>query len=416
MYRTLVNSWPLFFGLAMLMIGNGLQGTLLGVRASLEQFNVTAIGMIMSCYYIGYMLGSYVVPKMVVRVGHIRVFAALASLASTTVLVNGLFADPYVWGAVRIVSGFGFAGLFIVIESWLNNVTTNRIRGQVLALYLIVLYGGMTVGQFLLTLADPQGMELFVLTSVLVSLALLPVSLSSRPAPAFSEPERVSLAHLYKTSPLGVIGVTFSGMTTATAMAVGAVYAQHAGFSLSQTSSFMAAFITGGVLFQIPIGWASDRYDRRRVLIAVTFLSACFALLAMAMASYSFIGLLAAMCCLGGGTLSLYALGLAHTNDHLQPNQTVAAGATMMMMNGLGSCFGPLAASALIDHFGPPSFFVMLASVFVFVTLFGLYRITRRRPVPLEAQGPFMPIPARSSPIAIQIAAESSETLKKMEK
>ncbi len=415
MRATLLASWPLFFGLAMIMIGNGLQGTLLGVRATLEDFSTLTTGIIMSMYYAGFLAGSWLVPKLIREVGHIRVFAALASLASTTVLLHGIFPDPIIWGGVRIFTGFSYAGLYIVIESWLNQAATNKTRGQMLALYLIILYIGMALGQFLLNIADPKDIELFVLTSVLVSFALLPIALSSRPAPHFEEPAPVALKKLYKSSPLGIIGVIGSGITGAALFGIAAVYAAEIGMSVAQISTFMAAFIFGGILFQVPIGWLSDRFDRRRVLIVVTALSALLCFLTYGISGMSITGLIVCMLLLGGVSLSIYALALAHTNDHLEQNEIVAASATLVLLNGGAAILGPVSVTALMNAFGPDLFFLSLGATFLLVTLFGIYRMQVRDAVPLEEQGDHVAMHARSSPIVMQIAEESAETLKNMQ-
>ena len=415
MRKAILTSWPLFFGLSLLMMGNGLQNTLLGVRASLESFDTTAIGIIMSFYFVGFLIGSRYIPRLVVRVGHIRVFAAMASIASTTVLFHGLFTDPYIWVLARVLTGFSFAGLFIVIESWLNNITTNKIRGKMLAMYLIVLYSSMVTGQFMLLAADPSTMELFVMVSVLVSIALLPISLSSRPAPHFEKPQSVSMKDLYKSSPLGVLGVTVSGLANATLFGMGAVYGEKAGFSLSQISIFMSAFIAGGVIFQSPIGWLSDRYDRRRVLIGVSFVSALLCVASYFAADISFAALLFTMLLLGGAALSIYALALAHTNDHLTSSQIIAASASLLMANSIGACFGPVLCSFLMDYFGTDVFYPFLMIVFLIITVFGIYRVFRRAPVPLAEQSDHMAVVPETTPlISMQIAEQSGETLKKM--
>jgi MFS family permease len=254
MIRTLSKSWPLFFGLALIMVGNGLQGTLLGIRASIEGFDTKTIGLIMSLYYLGFLGGSYYVPKLVGKVGHIRVFTALASLASTTVLLHGLYPDPWLWALIRAFTGFAYAGLYIVVESWLNDISTNKNRGRVMSLYLLITNAGLVLGQFLLNVASPEVIDLFIMTSILVSIALLPISLSSRPAPIFEEPHPVSLKSLYKISPLGLIGCLGIGITNGTMFSMGAVYATDIGLSLPQISVFMAAYILGGVFFQITVG------------------------------------------------------------------------------------------------------------------------------------------------------------------
>ena len=267
MFKVLHNSWPLFFGIGLIMVGNGLQGTLLGVRATMEGFDTATIGLIMSLYYFGFLGGSYYVPKLMSRVGHIRVFAALASLASGTVLLHGLYPDPFLWAIIRAFTGFAYAGLYIVVESWFNNVSTSKTRGRIFGLYQLISYSGMVLGQFLLNFSDPAMIDLFVITSILVSIAIMPIALSSRPAPEFEEPDHLSLKRLFKISPFGLIGVFITGLGTGTLFGLGAVYATEIGMSIAQTSTFMAFFIVGGVVSQIPIGWLSDHFDRRIVMI-----------------------------------------------------------------------------------------------------------------------------------------------------
>jgi MFS family permease len=413
--KTLLTSWPLFFGLAMLMVGNGLQNTLLGIRASIENFDTTVIGLVMSFYFIGFLAGSRLMPKLIIKVGHIRVFAALAALASTTVLLHGLFLNPYAWCIIRVFTGLSFAGLFIVIESWLNNITTNSTRGKIMAIYLVILYGAMVIGQFLLLAADPSGMELFVLTSVLISMALIPISLSSRPAPKFAEPEHISVKNLYKSSPLGIFGVAISGMAAATLFGLGAVYGEKIGLSLKQISTFMAAFILGGVLFQMPIGWLSDKYDRRRVLIYAAYTASFFAVLGYFAFAQGFIVLLITMFFLGGAALSIYALAVAHTNDHLGSSQIIAASASILMLNSLGACMGPFIASAVMDYINTQSYYLFIALLYFSIATFGVYRTFRRPPVPLQDQSDYFPMTESNSVVSMQIAHESSQTMKKME-
>lgn len=415
MQKTLASSWPLFFGLAMIMIGNGLQGTLLGVRANIEGFSTMSIGVIMSMYYVGYLLGSLFVPKLIQGVGHIRVFAALASLASTTVLFHGIFSDPIIWGIVRVFTGFAYAGLYIVIESWLNQAATNENRGKVMALYLIILYAGMTLGQFLLNVADPADVELFVMTSILVTLAVLPISLSSRPAPTFATPVRVSIKKLYEYSPLGIAGVMISGLASSALFSIGPVYAAEMGLSVSQLSTFMAAFIAGGVIFQAPIGWLSDRFDRRKVLIGVTALTGLFCFFAYLASLHSMYAVIAIMPLIGGTSLSIYGLSVSHTNDHLSSGQILAASATLILLNGGISIVGPFMATGSMSAFGVNSYFLYVGAVYLVLMAFGIYRTRRRPPVPLAEQGEHLPLRENSAPLIQQIAEDSGATLKKMQ-
>jgi len=414
MINILNKSWPLFFGLALIMIGNGLQGTLLGVRASLEDFNTAATGLMMSLYYLGFVGGSYLVPKMVSRVGHIRVFTALASLASTTVLLHGLFVDIYLWILIRMLTGFSYAGLYIVVESWLNNTSTNKTRGKILSIYQVITFGGMIGGQFLLTLADPSGIGLFVLTSILVSVALLPISLSSRPAPSFEEPDTISLKRLMVMSPLGIICSFGSGLAASMVFGFGAVYATEIGLSLAQISSFMAAFMVGAVAFQIPIGWLSDRYDRRIIIILICGLSALMALSCQFMPPNSalFYGLFFLY---GGVSLPLYGQCIAHTNDHISEKQYVAAGSTLIFINGIGAAIGPFMISLFMNALGTDAFFPAMALIYAGLFGYGVYRTSQRAPIPLEEQTDALTMPARSSPMVTNIMEESAPTMKAMD-
>lgn len=416
MHKTLLSTWPLFFGISMIMIGNGLQGTLLGVRATMEGFPTYTTGIIMSMYYAGFMLGSHYVPKLIEGVGHIRVFTALASIASATVLLHGLFPNEWLWAFVRAVTGFAFAGLYIVIESWLNNAVDNKGRGKMMAAYLVTLYASMALGQYLLTWADPKSLDLFVVSSILVSIAVLPISLSSRPAPTFNAPVKVSMKEVFKTSPLGVYGVFASGMSSACLFSIGPVYAAEKGFSLAQISTFMAVAIVGGVMLQYPIGWLSDRYDRRKILIGVAALSALFCIMAILTAPIS-IGLLyLSMFLIGGTALTIYGLSSAHTNDHLTPEQIVAASASMLMINGIGSITGPMLSTTLMNLSGPWMLFAVMGAIYASICLFGLYRTTRAAPVPMDQQDKFVAQPSASTVMMMQQVEQASETLKSLEK
>ena len=268
----------LLLGIALLMLGHGLQGTLLGVRANLEQFSATAIGLVMSGYYAGLLVGSLRVPVLVARVGHVRVFAALLSLGSTTILIQAMFVDPVTWFLMRLLTGYCFAGAFIVAESWLNGSASNEKRGQLLSLYMVVQMGFMAAGQFLLNLADPKGFDLFILVSVLISIAAVPMLLTAVAAPTVSAPRKIGLLGLYRLSPLGVVGIAAVGMANGGLYAMGPVFGNEEGLSVAAISVFMASVILGGVVLQVPIGRLSDRVDRRWVIAAVAMLTSMVAL------------------------------------------------------------------------------------------------------------------------------------------
>ncbi|MEM6812086.1 MAG: MFS transporter [Pseudomonadota bacterium] len=415
MIKILQSSWPLFFGLGLIMIGNGLQGTLLGIRANIEGFETFTIGIIMSLYYLGFLGGSYYAPKLVSKVGHIRVFTALASLASTTVLLHGVFPEAWLWAPIRLMTGFAYAGLYIVVESWLNDKSTNKTRGTLFGIYQFIGYGGMMIGQFLLNISDPSTITLFVLASILVSIALLPISLSSRPAPAFDEPDTVSLRRLYKISPLGLAGVFAVGVGTSVPISIGAVYAAEIGMSISQISTFMALYIIGAVAAQIPIGYLSDKFDRRIVLIAVALITGIVGLICMAMAGNPY---MLNICFFAFGMLSLplYGLSMAHINDHLNPRQFVAASSSAILVNGAGSAVGPLIITFFMTSFGTIVFFPSISIVFFALGIYGVWRMTRREAVPLEEQCDYTAMPVRPTPFTMAITEEGHNILKEMEK
>jgi MFS family permease len=394
-------TWTLFIGIALIMLGNGLQGTLLGVRASLEGFSTTTTGLVMTGYYLGFLVGSILMPRLVNNVGHIRVFAALASLASSSVLVHTVFVDPWIWMAMRLITGFSYAGLYVVAESWLNERASNEIRGQLLSLYMLVSMGCMMLGQLLLNLAPPQQPELFILTSVLVSLALVPISLTVVQAPALTRAPPIGLRELYRGSPLGVIGGFGTGIANGTLLGMGAVFAAGIGLPIEQVAYFMMAAIFGGMLLQWPIGHLSDRFDRRRVITVVTFLSAISALLALPYVEPPGLALFVLIALFGGLHMPMYSLCIAHTNDHLKPEQMVAASGRLMLIFGCGSSLGPLTAALLMDAMGPGGFFWWLA-----IGVFALYRMLRRAPTPLADQGLYVPVPPRASPVSAEWVVE----------
>ncbi len=401
--RTVIrDTWPLFFGLSMMMLGNGLQGTLLGVRAGLEGFSVSTIGLIMSCYYIGFLAGSIFVPHLVERVGHIRVFSALASIASVAVLAHVVFDHPAAWGALRILTGVAYAGLYIVIESWLNNAATEKTRGTLLASYMATSYAGLIFGQYLINVANPADIQLFVITSALVSLSLVPLSLVSQRVPDFEAPETVSLRHLMRMSPQGVYGVFASGMQLGIVLTIGAVYAVMIGLNISQVASFMAWFILGGLLMQYPLGALSDRVRRQHVLSFAALMS-CLA----AFAAYWFEDILIAdfllmkiaVFIVGGFSFPIYALSIAHVNDRIPTGMMTRASGKMILVNGAGAVIAPAAAALMMTQLGSGAFFLTIAIIHGAFTLASVYRSIVSKSIKVEDQSDFTPVPTRISPV-----------------
>ncbi len=400
---TLLLVWPLLIGMFMIMVGNGLQGTLLSLRANSNGFSIVIVGLFMSLYYLGYMAGWSIAPKMIKSVGHIRVFAGFASLASTTILIQGLFSDPYIWSCVRFISGLSFVGLFIVAESWLNNIAPNRLRGQILSSYIFVLNGGLFAGQFLINLGSVLSMGLFVLISVLISLSLVPITLANKASPKFEEIENLPFKRLLKVSPLSVLSVFSCGFMNAAIFGIGPIFALSIGLGISQISFFMAAYILGCAVIPLASGWLSDRMDRRKVIIAVCLIGLIFSIWIV----FDVRWLYACAFMVGGCSTAIYSIGTAMTNDRLKTSQMTSATASLILINGLGSCFSPILLGLLIQIMGLASFFGGFAVIFALGFIFGLYLHFTGGGILVEDQGEYQAMPARSGVGIIAIAKKS---------
>jgi|TARA_B100002003_G_C14121009_1_gene539182 MFS family permease len=389
LFQVISNSWALFLGLGLIMLGNGLQGSLLGLRASLEGFGVTATGLIMSGYFAGLLIGATVVPKVVTRVGHIRSFGAMASLASTSILVHVVIIDPWIWWTMRFVTGFAYAGLYIVAESWLNDASENKTRGQLLSFYMLISLGGMAGGQFLLNIASPSSYELFVLISVLVSIAVIPILLSVSKAPEFNTSESVGLLQLYRVSPLGVTGMLINGVVMGAIFGMGAVYAANIGLSVREISFFMGSLVLGGALLQYPIGKLSDVFGRRQVIIGTCAAGVAAAFVAAALVDSGW-RLYLMIALIGGFSTPLYALCIAHTNDYLSPSQMVAASGTLVLTVSIGSTLGAPITAFAMDKFGSQAFFHAIGISMALICLFAIWRSTQRSAIASEDTSDFV--------------------------
>ncbi|MEP6884722.1 MAG: MFS transporter [Gammaproteobacteria bacterium] len=386
----ITSTWPLLLGMGVLMLGAGLQGSLLGLRATLEGFPAPVTGIIMSCYYVGYVLGTFIAPTLLRQVGHIRVFAALAAIASVAVLVQGGFVNPVTWGAMRLISGLCFAGIYVVAESWINDRASRANRGRLFAVYMLVLYGGLGAAQFLLVVSSPLSPIPFMLVSVLISLALVPIVLSAQAVPERAQPRKVHLPELYRNSPLGVVGVTVSGMISAIIFSMGPVYARLRGMETSGVATFMAVTILAAVVTQYPVGRLSDRMDRRTVIAVVCTLATMVAGSIVVFPDMPHLAFLALSALFGGLVLTLYSLSVSHVNDKLEPAQMVAASSALLLINGVSAAFGPILLGSLISAYGPSAYFGTLATLTGALAIYDLWRKSRRTPVPPSQKGPFI--------------------------
>lgn len=383
-------TWPLLLGMGILMLGAGLQSTLLGVRATAEAFPTPVTGIIMSCYYVGYLVGTRVAPQLMQRVGPVRVFATLAALASVAVLVHGTWVHPVPWAVMRLLSGICFAGIYVVAESWLNHRASSGNRGRLLAIYMLVLYVGLGSAQYLLVLASPQSTAPFMLVSALISAAMVPIVASAQEASGRATPQRVRFRDLYRNSPLGVVAVAISGMISSITFSMGPVYARLSGFDTHGVAAFMAVSILAAVLTQYPVGRLSDRIDRRTVIASVCLIATLVAaaIVLLNPLPRALFLLLAAL--FSGAALTLYSLSVSHVNDKLDPSQMVAASSALLMINGLAAAFGPVITGGLMAGFGPRAYYGTLGGLTAALTLFDLWRKMRGSPVPRAQKGPFI--------------------------
>ncbi len=415
MGKILKNSWALFTGYFVLMIAHGFQGNLLGVRSVIEEFNFIAIGTMMSGYFIGYFSGATTIPKLVGKVGHIRVFAAFASMASLSILIHAVFVNPLIWTAARFITGFSLVGIFIVMESWLNDRANNRTRGRLLSIYMFITLIGLSVGTLLLNFSSPEKYEPFILISMLLSSALIPILLTKRKAPKFKKLGYIDIKGLYKTSPLGTLSMFCTGSIHSALFSLGAVYAASMNFTLFEISLLLFLITVSGGIFQWPIGYYSDKSDRRKVIIFCTLFAAFFAFLSILASGASLenmylssgVGINKIMFFLytslyAGMAIPLFTLNLAYVNDYIPKEKFVAAGGGMQIIFGLGAMTGPFICSLLMNKFGSNGFFVHLFIFHLIVGAFGLYRITKRG-YKDNPESVFTPLPRNITPLGIEL-------------
>tara|TARA_B110000305_G_scaffold239326_1_gene306790 strand:+ start:2940 stop:4232 length:1293 start_codon:yes stop_codon:yes gene_type:complete len=406
MLKAIISTWTLFFGLLLISAGNGLQVVLLGTRAPEAGFSNIATGIVMSGYFAGIFVGSIIVPHILARVGHVRVFGAMSAIASAAVLLHVVFLDPFVWTGMRFASGLSFAGMYIVCESWLNEKATNETRGQLLSLYMITNMAGMAAGQLMISLGEGSSAGLFLLASVMVSIAVVPILITASAAPSFEAPERISFRRLVQVSPLAVVGMVFVGIVISMMFGMGAVYGRNIGLNNTQVGYFMTSITLGTLALQYPVGRLSDKFDRRVVIFGATITSGIAISIASLFGADQF-GLLLIMTLIFGGLVfSLYSLFIAHANDYLAPSQMVAMSSGLLMVNGAGAVIGSPLAALVIEIVGTRGFMPTIAGFLFLLAGFVLYRMTMRSAVPAEAQGVFVAIPEISSGVAVNLSPE----------
>lgn len=390
MIEVLRQAWPLLLGVFLMLVGNGMQGTLLGIRGGIEHFTTAEMSAVMSCYFLGFLGGSLLTPKLIQRVGHVRVFAALGSLISAILILYPVVPHWQAWAFFRLIIGFSFSGVYVTSESWLNNASTNETRGKALSLYMIMQSAGIIVGQGLLNVGDPGGYLLFVIPSVLVSLSFTPVLLAVAPAPAFESTRVMNIRTLMRVSPLGCVGTFFMGGVFSALFGMAAVWGGLEGLSVGQISAFVAAIYFGGLVIQYPIGQLSDRMDRRQLILIIAVVGAVVMGIAAAF-DLPFALLLFVATIIGGVANPLYSLFVSHTNDYLDPSDMAAASGGLMFLNGCGAFLGPLVTGWLMTHLGPNGFFLFVALLLAVLSVYTAWRMLRRPPPAAGAMAVIMP-------------------------
>lgn len=385
-------TWVLFSSLFLMMLGAGLQGSLLGIRGADEGFSTLTLSLISTGFYLGYLAGSIAVPIWLKRVGYIRVFAALVAVASVAAIAYAMMVEQYIWLLMRVLTGFCFAGIFMVSESWLNTQTHNDNRAKVLGVYVIVLFLGMAIGQLMLSLGDVSGYFLFALGSVVISLAAVPLLLATRPAPVIEESAvTLNVFKVYKRSPLGVISVFFASVINGGIVGMAAIYAKTIDMPTDKIALFVASAYIGVIFFQFPIGSLSDRIDRRKVIIMLCLLTVLISTTAMHVSHESLLVLL--FCLLGGLALPLYALSIAYVNDRLQPEEVLSATSALIKIAGMGNLIAPMLIGTMMVNFGASWFFGTIGIAAAVVMSFAVYRIVNStRDIDVDEQSDYAPL------------------------
>ena len=407
MFGTIVSSWALFTGFGLIMLAHALQGTLLNVNAVFFNFSDFEIGYVFSGYFIGYLFSSIQCPKLIKNVGHIRVFAAFASLGSIAILLHWIVINPIAWLIFRMITGFSFAAIYIVCESWLNDRADNKSRGQLIGFYMIVLYFSTSAGGMLVNLRATTDAHLFILTSLLISLALVPILLTKKPAPDFSTPKFLSLKELYTKSPMAFVGSFSIGMVYSALFGLMGVFGAKIGLSIFQISILVFVNMFIGAIFQYPIGKISDRYDRRTILFVLNLIAIGSLILAFIFGSFSFYVLLVFIGIHSAVSLPYYAVVISHMNDFLEKDEIVSASSTLTLVNALGMVAGPMLASGFMAYFGPYGFFIYMIVVYSAVAPYNYFRIRVGRTSDIyEENTPSMIVPRNTSSIGMQLATE----------
>ncbi len=375
----------LLLSVAALLLGNGLLGTLLIVRAGQEGFSTGAISAMMSFYFAGFTIGAFVLPRIIVSVGHVRTFAGFAAIASMTALLHGSFVNPIAWMPLRLVTGFAYAGMILATESWLNAHAVQSTRGQLLSIFGIVSMGSWAIGQALLNIAPPADVTLFLTVSLLISAAVVPITLLPSHPPMQVAQEKVAFRDLVMASPLAAAGAFLAGLAIGGFWGMGPNFAQRIGLDVGGISAFMAAVLGGTLALQWPLGWLSDRVPRNLVIAGAALASSAAAIGVASAVGAPLPLLLVAGALFGGFGIPIYSLCLAVANDDLPPGRLLGTARGLLLLNGIGTAAGPLIGGAAMNVFGPPGLFLYAAALLTVLSVLAVARGRSGRPIQTKA-------------------------------
>jgi MFS family permease len=390
---TVFSIYSLLIAIAVLLLGSGLLGTLIGVRASIEGFSNTTTGIIMSAFFVGYIIGAYLCPRLIRDVGHIRAFSVLASIASAAMILHGLIIDPYVWWALRIISGICIVGLYMIVESWLNSlIKTHPKRGRIFSIYMMTTLVALGAGQFLLLLYGAMELASFALGAIFFTLALVPIAITRLSQPAQIQMPQMMLGKLIQAAPLGTASALCAGLISGSFWGLGALYAHNLGLEETGVALFVSTVILGGVVFQLPIGHFSDHRDRRNVIKYVSLLGGGVAFASYLVAPSSLVWLFVTAALYGGFSFSVYALAVAHTNDLIDPDEIMNSTRTLLLLNGIGAAIGPVTAGLLMQWLGNDALMLFFTLVLFLLAGFAFLRVHSATSPAVEEQEAFVPV------------------------
>ncbi|MFT5839162.1 MAG: MFS family permease [Flavobacteriales bacterium] len=391
MQKTLISLFPLFISCFILFLGNGLINVLLPVRMGLDGVDINTIGTVLSLYFVGMLVGAIYAKELIKRAGHIRMFSSCVALAAISTLLCSLYSDPILWGVMRVVIGFCNACALTAMESWLSHSSDKNNRGKVLATYNAVVLGGLFGGQFLMNIANPIDTSLFVVAGILLCAASIPIGLSAKKGPTIELVEPMPLLKLYKTSPLGVVSCLISGVVYSALFNLLPVFANEFKIVEFQLSLYMGAGIFGALVLQFPVGYLSDRFDRRKILLVLLVISAAAGLINIVFAQQGYFLAMFVVTGITCGIIScIYPLSIAEAFDRLRQSEMVAAMGSMILAFSVGGILGPFLASLSMNYFGATALFYFLGVVQCLLASFVIYRMMARQALPVEQQESFV--------------------------